>query len=142
MSVYQKMFPTPSPSQQLSKAERQLCQIYKKLNDSKRETLLSFAEFLISQQISSKEIDKVEAVLQQPRLTIAEENESVINGIKRLKSSYFMIDDQDLLHEVSALMSAHIMKGVSAKDTILKIEVVFEKFYNKYKIDFANNNTD
>ena len=133
------MFPTPSPSQQLSKAERQLCQIYKKLNDSKRETLLSFAEFLISKQ---KETNKVKAVLQQPRLIIPEENESVINGIKRLKSSYFMIDDQDLFHEISALMSAHIMKGVSAKDTILKIEVVFEKFYNKYKIDFANNNTD
>ncbi len=130
------MFPTPSPSQQLSKAERQLCQIYKKLNDSKRETLLSFAEFLISKQ---KETNKVKAVLQQPRLIIPEENESVINGIKRLKSSYFMIDDQDLFHEISALMSAHIMKGVSAKDTILKIEVVFEKFYNKYKIDFANN---
>ncbi len=141
MSIYQPMLPTP-PSQQLSKAERQLCQIYKKLNDGKRETLLSFADFLISQQINSKEINKVEPVLQQPRLTTAEKNESVINGIKRLKSSYFMIDDQDLFHEISALMSAHIMKGVSAKETILKIEGVFEKFYNKYKIDFANKNTN
>ncbi len=134
------MFPTPPPTQQLSKAERQLCQIYKKLNDSKRETLLSFAEFLTYQQVSTEEIDNVETVLHQPLLTVAEKNESVVKGIKRLKSSYFMIDDQDLFHEISALMSAHIMKGVSTKDTLLKIEVVFEKFYNKYKIDFANNN--
>jgi len=132
---------SPSPlTQQLSKAERQLCQIYKKLNHSKRETLLSFAEFLTLQQISTKKIDKVKTVLHQPLLTIAEKNESVVKGIKRLKSSYFMIDDQNLFHEISALMSAHIMKGVSTEDTLLKIEVVFEKFYNKYKIDFTNNN--
>ena len=134
------MFPSPSPTQQLSKTERQLCKIYKKLNDNKRETLLSFAEFLSSQQISTKEIDNLETVLHQPIVTVAEENESVVKGIKRLKSSYFMIEDQDLFHEISALMSAHIMKSISAKDTLLKIEVVFEKFYNKYKADFANNN--
>lgn len=134
------MFPTPSATKQPSKAERQLCKIYKSLNDNKRETLLSFAEFLSSQQITSEKLDNVKAVLQQPILSIAEENESVVKGIKRLKSSYFMIDDENLFHEVSAFMSAHIMKGVSAKETILNIEAVFEKFYKKYKADFANNN--
>ncbi len=133
------MFPSSSPTQQLTKAERQLCKLYKSLSDNKRETLLSFAEFLNLKQTTSDNMDDAEIVLQQPILIKAEENESVVKGIKRLKSSYFMIEDDDLLHEISALMSEHIMKGVPAKEIIPRVEAVFEKFYKKYKTDFANN---
>lgn len=134
------MFPNTSPTQQLSKAERKLCKFYKSLRESERETLLSFAEFLNSKQTASEVANKVEAVLHKPLLSIAEDNESVVKGIKRLKTSYFMIDDEDLLHQVSSLMSEHIMKGVSAQDVIPKIEAVFEQFYQDYKNNFTKNN--
>jgi hypothetical protein len=140
MGFNKTMFPNTSPTQQLSKAERKLCKFYKGLRKGERETLLSFAEFLNTKQTASNKAKKTEAVLQHPILSIAEENESVVKGIKRLKSSYFMIDDEDLLQQVSSLMSEHIMKGVSAQDVILKIEAVFEQFYQDYKNNFTKNN--
>jgi hypothetical protein len=124
--------------QQLSKNERLLCKFYKQLSEGDRETLLSFAEFLNSRDGVSGSIDVMKKPsLQLPVLIKATENESVVKGIKRLKSSYFMIEDENLLHEISALMSEHIMKGVSAEDIILKIEAVFDKFYQQYQQDFA-----
>jgi hypothetical protein len=131
------MFPGTPPTQQLTKKERALCKFYKQLGESERETLLSFAEFLSLKQTESESINEKKAVLQQPVLIKATENESVVKGIKRLKASYFMIENENLLHEVSALMSEHVMKGVSAQDVILKIEAVFDKFYQQYKKDFS-----
>ena len=134
------MFPSATPTPQLSKAERQLCKLYKNLNDNNREALMSFAEFL-----NSKTLDlnpkETEAVLQVPLPFEVDENESVVKGIKRLKSSYFMIENEDLLHEVSAFMTQHVMQGVSAVEIMPEIEKVFKKFYEQYKQDFIKNNS-
>jgi uncharacterized protein YjcR len=130
------MFPSTAPTQQLSKTERELCRLYKSLGDNERETLLSFAEFLSHREVETKNKKKKRAVLQQPTLIIATEGESVVKGIKRLKLSYFMIENENLLHEVSALMSEHVMKGVSAQAVISKIEAVFDTFYQQYKKEF------
>ncbi len=130
------MFPNVPSAPQLSKEERKLCKCYKKLNDAERKTLLLFADFLLSKE-SNLESEKPLNVLQKPLAIPATEGESVVKGIKRLKSSYFMVDDQDLLHEVSSLMTEHVMQGVSAQEVIPKIEAVFEKFYEKYKKDFS-----
>lgn len=129
------MFPNVPPTQQLSKKERQLCKLYKSLSDNKRETLLSFAEFL-SMQYASEIVEEAVVELQLPVLIETTENESVVKAIKRLKSSYFMIEDENLLHEVSALMSEHIMKGVSAEEIIPRVETLFKKFYQQYKDNF------
>ena len=135
------MFPNISPTQQQSKEERKLCKLYQSLDDSQRDTLLIFAEFLNEKLAAFGIIKEAEAVLQRPVLIEKTENESVVKGIKRLKSSYFMIEDENLLHEVSALMSEHIMKGVSAEDIILRIEAVFKKFYQQYKDEFTKEET-
>ena len=129
------MFPNVPPTQQLSKKERQLCKLYKSLSDNKRETLLSFAEFL-SMQYASEIVEEAVVELHLPVLIETTENESVVKAIKRLKSSYFMIEDENLLHEVSALMSEHIMKGVSAEEIIPRVETLFKKFYQQYKDNF------
>jgi hypothetical protein len=131
------MFPSTPPTQQLSKKERELCAFYKSLADNERETLLSFAEFLSNKCAESETRKKEKQLLQQPTLIPATEGESVVKGIKRLKSSYFMIENENLLHEVSALMSEHIMKGASAQEIIPKIEAVFDTFYQQYKKDFV-----
>ena len=132
------MFPSASPSPQLSKEERQLCKYYKNINKANRQTLLLFAEFLSSKEAVDEVIEKP-AVLQEPLLTAAIEGESVVKGIKRLKASYFMIDDPDLLHEISALMTEHVMQGVSAQEIMPKIEMVFKKFYENYKQSFIES---
>jgi len=116
-----------------------LCKIYKSLGDNQRETLLVFAEFLHEKLADAGVVEEAKAVLQLPVLIEITENESVVKGIKRLKSSYFMIEDENLLHEVSALMSEHIMKGVSAEDIILRVEAVFKKFYQQYKDEFIKD---
>lgn len=131
------MFPGTPPTQQLSKKERELCRFYKQLDDNERETLLSFAEFLSLKKTESERVNEKKAVLHQPVFIKATKDESVVKGIKRLKSSYFMVENENLLHEVSALMSEHVMKGVSAQDVIPKIEAVFDKFYQQYKKDFS-----
>ena len=136
------MFPNIPPAQQQSKEERKLCKLYKSLGDNQRETLLVFAEFLNEKFVDAGIVEDAEAVLQLPILIEITENESVVKGIKRLKSSYFMIEDDNLLHEVSALMSEHIMKGVSAEDIILRIEAVFKKFYQQYKNEFIKEHQD
>ncbi len=130
------MFPNASPTPQLSKEERQLCKYYKNINEANRQTLLLFAEFLSSKEAASEVIEKT-AVLQKPLPTSAIEGESVVQAIKRLKASYFMIDDPDLLHEVSALMTEHVMQGVPAQEITPKIEIVFKKFYENYKQSFT-----
>jgi hypothetical protein len=130
------MFPNIPPPQQQSTEERKLCKLYKRLGDNQRETLLVFAEFLNEKQTTSKIVEP-EPILQHPLLIEVTDNESVVKGIKRLKSSYFMVEDENLLHEISALMSEHIMKGVSAKEIIPRVEVVFKKFYQQYKDEFA-----
>ncbi|HIO93304.1 MAG TPA: Crp/Fnr family transcriptional regulator [Leucothrix mucor] len=129
------MFPSAAPAPQLSKEERKLCKYYKKLNDNERKTLLLFAEFLTSKEEGAADEELV-ATLQEPLSIPAVDGESVVKGIKRLRSSYFMIEDQDLLHEVSALMTEHVMQGVSTEDVMSKIEIVFEGFYGKYKKEF------
>lgn len=133
------MFSNVAPTPQLSKAERQLCKLYKSLNDNNREALMSFAAFLNSKDIILGS-DEAAAELQVPLLIAAVENESVIKGIKRLKKSYFMIENEDLLHEVSAFMTQHVMQGATIEEVMPQIEAVFEKFYEEYKQDFINKN--
>lgn len=132
------MFPGASPTPQLSKKERQLCRVYKGLNETDQASLLAFAEFL-SQRESGDEEEQSAPQLLEPKPIEPVENESVVKGIKRLKASYFMIESDDLLHQVSTLMSEHVMQGAAAEDVIPKIETVFERFYEEYKTELIKD---
>lgn len=130
------MLPNMPPAPQLTKKERKLCQYYKGLNENDRHALLSFASFLATNETVAKTEEKAPE-LQLPLEFEVVENESVVKGIKRLKASYFMIDDNDLLHQVSALMQEHIMQGVPASEIIPRVEQVFQVFYEQYKGKFS-----
>ena len=130
------MFPGAPQTPQLSKSERKLCKVYKNLNENDRETLMAFAVFLNQRDMVSEDV--VEIGLQKPLDIVPAEKESVVKGIKRLKASYHMIENDDLLHEVSALMTEHVMQGVAAAEVIAKVEAVFLKYYEDYKQSFLN----
>jgi hypothetical protein len=116
----------------MSKENKQLLKLLDKLSAEDKRSLLDFAEFLQqrSQSVESPASDfqhKSEPIL-QPR----PENENIINAIKRLRASYFMLNTDDLLNETSSLMTQHIVHGRLAVEVIDDLEVLFEDHYQKY----------
>ena len=126
----------PTMPIQGSKSERKLIKLFKALNVSKQETLISFAEFLLAQIKEDKEDKDPNLEQGDKKETITEpldierpENESVIKGIKRLSETYPMVDKDNILHPISDLMTAHMLQGKEAKQIIDELEAVFLKEY-------------
>lgn len=123
----------PTMPVQGSKAERKLIKLFKALDTSKQETLISFAEFLVAQANGNKAANLEQGDEKQ---TIAEpleierpEGESVIKAIKRLSETYPMVDKDNILHPISDLMTAHMLQGKEAEYIIDELEAVFLKEY-------------
>ena len=119
------MLPTTSFNSS-NKSERKLNKLFKKLNKEKQQTLLSFATFLV---LDKTEIEGSKSKIMVPKFISRPEKESVIKAIKRLSTSYFMIDSAEMFNTTSALMSEHIMKGRAANEVIDELEQVFKKHY-------------
>lgn len=80
---------------------------------------------------SSDEQGKEEEKL-QPLETSRPDKENVVNAIKRLRASYFMLNTDDLLNETSSLMAQFMIQGRAAEEVIDDLEKVFDDFYQKY----------
>ncbi len=114
-----------------SKSERKLIKLFKALDDSKQESLLSFAEFLLYQsdkesypdQSDEKQINTKPLDIERP------EDESVIKAIKRLSETYPMVNKDNILHPISDLMTSHMLQGKEADKIIDELEAVFLKEY-------------
>lgn len=118
----------------LSNDQRRLLRIYKGLGEQDRTSLLAFAEFL--EQRSSDTGDEVETNLSPEPIPIPRpEEESVVAAIKRLSSSYHMLDRSTLLTQTSSLMTAHLIHGRSAIDVIDELEELFAKQYTEQRAD-------
>jgi len=116
-----------------SKSERKLIKLFKALNVSKQETLISFAEFLLAQANEDNDPnleqgDKKQTIT-EPLDIERPENESVIKGIKRLSETYPMVNKDNILHPISDLMTAHMLQGKEAEKIIDELEAVFLKEY-------------
>lgn len=116
-------------SKSLSTREQELLNLFRSLEDAQQITLLTFATFLISQQIPAafQEVPK-------PQLLPRPEQESVVKALKRLKTSYPMLESDVLLHASSALMTEHIMQGRSASAVIDDLEQLFANMYQQFVI--------
>lgn len=114
-----------------SKSQRQLLKLFTQLDAENKQHLLAFAEFLASktQSAASAVTDEPREPAHAPR----PDNESVIAAIKRLSTSYSMLNKDDMLHETSDLMSSHVLKGRPADQVIDELEVLFLRHYEKYK---------
>ncbi len=116
----------------LSQDQRSLLKLFNALGQTEQSSLLAFAEFL-GQRESGRE-DDAEAVADAEPLDIPRpENESVVSAIKRLSSSYHMLDRSILLNDTSSLMTAHLVHGRSAEDVIDELEELFTKQFAEYR---------
>jgi hypothetical protein len=118
----------------ISADERRLLKCLRALGSVERETLLAFADFLVAR--TARRPDEP-AVAREPRPAPRPEQESVVGAIKRLSQSYDMLEREALLHETSALMSAHVLQGRSSSEVIDELEALFARHYGDYRSRIA-----
>ncbi len=116
----------------MTSEERRLTKLYSRLGEVDRSSLLAFAEFLV-ERMDREPSAAGPAPLRQPKPIPRPEKESVVGAIKRLASTYEMLDRADMLNETSSLMTAHVMHGRAAKDVIDELERVFAEHYRRYQ---------
>jgi len=117
-----------APKLSLPKDQRQLLNSYTALSTESQQSLLAFAEFLVS-RISASESDQQTVESSKPLDIPRPGVETVVGAIKRLTATYQMMDTDPLLNDVSVLMGAHLMKGQPAGEVIDQLQVLFEESY-------------
>jgi hypothetical protein len=110
--------------------ERRLIKCLRALGPAERETLFAFADFLVAR---AEQSPNEPSVAREPRALTRPKQESVVGAIKRLSQSYDMLERNALLHETSALMSAHVLQGRPANDVIDELETLFARHYRDYR---------
>lgn len=117
--------------QSLTGDQRKLLKLFKSLDEKDRAVLIAFAEFL-HKRGSAVDNEHAERPPQEPIPIERPEEESVVAAIKRLSSSYHMLDTATLLTETSSLMTAHLIHGRIASDVIDELETLFIKEYEAF----------
>jgi hypothetical protein len=107
----------------MARDDKRLIELFEKLGEGERRTLLDFAEFLALRS-APREIG-------EPREIPRPERESVIGAVKRLGETYYMVDKSKILHETSGLVTEHLMQGRAAYEVIDELEVVFRRQYER-----------
>jgi len=123
----------PSSSSLKNRQEKQLIDCFSSLKSSDKDNLLAFAEFL-SQRATISDVDNklLDQTLQSEPLVIQRPaTESVVKAIKRLTTTYPMVEKEQLLHSISDLMTAHMMQGKKAQIVIDELEILFLNAYEK-----------
>lgn len=116
----------------LTAAQRKLINHFKSLSPTDQSSLIAFAEFLVSR--SAPEVEENHPPV---KLNIIPRpaDESVPKAIKRLAKSYPMLEDVELLHRCSALMSEHILQGRASVEVIDELELLYQQSYQHYQND-------
>ena len=112
--------------------ERELLELFRALGQQDQASLLAFAEFLARRdEAGVSEQPEVDTPL-KPKSIPRPTSESVVKAIKRLSSSYFMLERDKMLDETSSLMMAHVIHGRAAHSVIDDLERLFEQYYQRY----------
>jgi hypothetical protein len=112
---------------QMNSTEKQLLKHFKSLAPAERETLLAFAEFLLTRSTEAQASKPVPEPEDIPR----PQKETVVAAIKRLSATYPMLDKPELLNETSVLMTQHVMQGRDIVQVIDELEALFRRFYEE-----------
>lgn len=112
----------------LSSDQRKLLKLFKRLDDKDQSALIAFAQFLHQREGAADDAGDQE-LSQEPILIERPAQESVVAAIKRLRSSYHMLDASTMLTEASSLMTSHLIHGRSAPDVIDELEELFTQEY-------------
>jgi len=108
------------------KDDKRLIELYGRLGEAERATLLAFAEFLVSRMpepVAEPPVSQVPLSIPRP------EKETVIGAVKRLAATYPMVDREKMLHETAALMTQHMVQGRPAPEVIDDLEQLFKRHY-------------
>lgn len=108
--------------------EKRLLKHYRALSASGRNSLLDYAEFLATRDNGvAAEVSSVPLDIPRPA------EESVVKAIKRLRATYPMLARDKLLHEVSALMTRHVVHKHPAAEVIDELEALFKRYYDLHQ---------
>jgi len=107
----------------MDKKQNNLIRLFSDLDDHRQSALLEYAEFLAGQSARENKPNFSPELIPRPK------SETVIGAVKRLSTSYAMLDKQYMLHELSGLMAQHMLQGRAADEVIDEVEKVFEKQY-------------
>jgi hypothetical protein len=118
-----------------SAEERRLARLFRALGEEDRRTLLAFAAFLAAGGHASAQAAPAPAPEPEPEPVPLPrpEGETVIAAIRRLSRTYAMLDRGPMLHETSALMSAHVLQGREAAEVIEALEALFLRHYQDHR---------
>ncbi|MCI0506869.1 MAG: Crp/Fnr family transcriptional regulator [Gammaproteobacteria bacterium] len=108
--------------------EKKLLKIFSRLTEIQQQTLLQFAEFL-AERGDDTGVAKGKTELPKPVLAKRPTEETVVGAIKRLTSSYPMLEKDKLFNETSILMTKHVMQGHAANLVIDELEILFQRHY-------------
>lgn len=111
------------------KEDKRLIELFSKLDDANRTTLIAFAEFLVSRMpapVAEPAVSQVPLDIPRP------EKETVIGAVKRLAATYPMVDRERMLHETAALMTQHMVQGRPAPEVIDDLERLFAHHYQMH----------
>lgn len=115
----------------MTQDERRLLRLFRALPPAQRASLLDYADFLAARAEPQGDARASQAPLEIPRP--AEEN--VVKAIKRLRSTYPMLDSNKLLHETSSLMAQHVVHKRPSGEVIDELEALFRRHYDRHAED-------
>jgi hypothetical protein len=116
----------------LDAQERDLLELFRVLDTQDQASLLAFAEFLAKRSEAGITEPEEDSAPLQPKPIPRPAKESVVKAIKRLSSSYYMLERDKMLDETSTLMMAHVIHGRPAHAVIDDLERLFEQYYQRY----------
>lgn len=112
----------------LADSERALLKCFRSLSETDQSTLMAFAEFLTNRGTTggvAESIESPSAEIPKPELEPRPVDETVVAAIKRLTSSYPMVERSSVFSEASDLMTQHLMQGREAKLVIDDLEALY-----------------
>ena len=114
----------------MKKNTKKLLGYYRELPDDVAKQLLDFAEFLASKhKIEVQELGTPENISRPHK-------ESVVVAVKRLSSTYPMLNKDKILDKTASLVSQNMLQGRDAVEVIDELEVIFSEQYDQYVEEF------
>ncbi len=117
---------------------KRLLEVVSQLPAEQAKSLLDFAEFMLERygavEYSAPANPSAVSVLLIALVNIPRPpKESVVGAIKRLRTTYPMLDARKMLNQTSDLMTQHIMQGREATAVIDDLEMVFRTNYEQFE---------
>ena len=130
----------------MASAEQQLTGLFRQLESQDRATLLAFAAFLASRSdaaatsaaaatpaVTDVPLKQEPEVIAEPEVIERPAEESVVGALKRLSTTYPMLDKKVMLNATSDLVATTIMRGSDPAGVIDQLEEIFRTHYEQLK---------